>query len=100
MESDKKDPFEMGMSEMEKFLKRYEIVRLKDDFVQKIVLMVIAALGFISAIAWDQTLKLIFIEIFGSLDSVGEKLLYAIIITVIAVLLSIILTRAFLKKKK
>lgn len=97
--NEQNDPFELGISQMEKFMEKYEIRNIRNDFFQKISLLIIASIGFVSAIAWDQALKLIFIEFFGSIDSVWQKILYAVIITIIAVLISIILTKFFLKKK-
>jgi hypothetical protein len=90
---------EIGIEEMKKFLEKYEIRQIRIDFLQKMTLLIIASLGFITAIAWDQVLKLIFLELFDHLSSIQEKLLYALIITVIATALSIILTKIFLKKK-
>lgn len=100
IETDKKDIFEVGIKDMEKFLERYELKRLHVDFFQKITLLIIATLGFVAAMSWDQALKLIFIEFFGSIESIGDKLLYAFLITVVAVLVSIILTKVFIKGKK
>ena len=93
------DSFEIGIKDMDKFLERYELKRLHTDFFQKIALLIIASLGFIAAIAWDSALKLIFIELFGGLESVGDKIQYAALITIIAVLLSILLSKIFLKKE-
>lgn len=95
----KQDPFEIGVSQMEKFMDRYELKKLHVDFFQKVTLLIIASLGFISAIAWDQFLKIVFAEVFGSVDSIWTKLLYAVIITLIAVLISIVLTKIFLSEK-
>ncbi|MDB5258822.1 MAG: hypothetical protein JWO73_30 [Candidatus Taylorbacteria bacterium] len=94
-----KEAFEIGFKDMEKFLEKYEVRQIRSDFFQKMTLLVIASLGFITAIAWDQVLKLIFVELFESLSSIEAKLLYAVMITVIATVGSIVLAKIFLKKK-
>jgi ABC-type uncharacterized transport system ATPase subunit len=100
MNEQPKDHFEIGMKEMEKFLEKYEVRQIRTDFFQKMTLIIIASLGFITAIAWDQALKLIFTEFFEGLTSIQEKLLYAVLITIVATVGSIILTKIFLKGKK
>jgi len=95
-----KDIFQMGVDDMDKLLDNYELKHIHTDFFQKVVLLIIASLGFIAALAWDQTLKQIFVDVFGSIETTGEKLLYAGIITVLAALVSIILTKLLLWKKR
>lgn len=90
----------MGVEDMQKFMEKYELKRIHTDFIQKIILLVIASLGFISALAWDQALKAIFAQIFGGIESIGEKLLYSVLITVAAALVSIVLAKLILKKEK
>ena len=94
------DIFKLGTREMEEFMKRYELNRLHKDFLQKVSLLVIASLGFISAIAWDQAFKMIFAYFFGAANSLAYVMLYAAIVTLIAVLVSSILTKLVFRKGK
>ncbi len=94
-----KDPFEMGMKEMGDFLERYELKRVHTDFLQKITLLVIASLGFVAALSWDQVLKSAFNEFFNDTETFGTKFLYAFLVTVLAVVVSILLTKFVLRKR-
>jgi hypothetical protein len=94
-----KDPFEMGIKEMDDFLERYELKRVHTDFLQKITLLIIASLGFVAALSWDQVLKSAFIQFFGDVDSLSTKFLYAFIVTALAVAVSILLSKFVLRKK-
>lgn len=80
------------------FLKEYRIEKTKDDLVYKASTLVIASLGLVAALAWEDAAKNIFQNIFGPLDSAGAKVFYAIIATVIAVAASIMLRRIAVKK--
>jgi hypothetical protein len=95
-----KDIFQMGVDDMDKLLDNYELKHIHTDFFQKVVLLIIASFGFIAALAWDQALREIFIEFLGSLDSIGQKLLYAGIVTVLAALVGILMSKLLLRRKK
>ncbi len=51
-----------GIKDLEKFLERYELRNIRTDFLEKISLLIISVLGFISALAWDQALRSFFQE--------------------------------------
>ena len=67
---------------------------LKTEIMDKIAALVTAAFGLVAALAWNDAIKAIFKEIFGTADAIGPMLLYAIIVTIIAVILTIIVARA------
>ena len=91
---------DVGIKDLEKFLERYELWNIHTDFLEKISLLVISILGFITALAWDQALRSLFQEFFLNLNTVTQKVLYAVVLTVIASSLSILLGRIFLKRRK
>ena len=95
-----KDPFELGMKEMGDFIERYELKRVHTDFLQKITLLVIASLGFVAALSWDQFLKQVFAELFGGTESLGTKFGYAFLVTTLAVIVSIVLSKLVLRNKR
>ena len=64
------------------------------------VTITVASLGFITVLAWDDTLKLLYKELFGDVDTLGSKFLYSLLVTFVAVAVSIILGKLFLKKKR
>ena len=74
--------------------------RLKVVVLDKIAALITAAFGLIAALAWNDAIKLIFKEVFGEAESIGPMLIYAIIVTIAAVILTIIVARAVTNAKK
>jgi len=75
-------------------------VPLKVEVLDKIAALVTAAFGLVAALAWNDAIKAVFKEIFGSEDAIGPMLIYAIIITIAAVILTIVVARAASNAKK
>lgn len=73
---------------------------LKVVVLDKIAALVTAAFGLVAALAWNEAIKAIFKEIFGEADSIGPMLIYAIVVTIAAVILTIIVARAASNAKK
>ena len=73
---------------------------LKVVVYDKIAALITAAFGLIAALAWNDAIKLIFKSVFGEADSIGPMLIYAIIVTIAAVILTIIVARAVSNAKK
>jgi len=69
-------------------------VPLKTEVLDKIAALVTAAFGLVAALAWNDAIKAVFKEIFGTDDAIGPMLIYAILVTIIAVILTIIVARA------
>ena len=67
---------------------------LKTEVLDKIAALVTAAFGLVAALAWNDAIKAVFREIFGTDDAIGPMLIYAILVTIIAVILTIIVARA------
>jgi hypothetical protein len=74
-------------------------VTLKQEILDKIAALVTAAFGLVAALAWNDAIKTIFREIFGEESTIGPMLLYASIVTIIAVILTIIVARAVANAK-
>jgi len=74
-------------------------VPLKVEVLDKIAALVTVAFGLVAALAWNEAIKAVFIEIFGSADAIGPMLIYAIVVTIAAVILTIIIARAASKAK-
>ena len=72
---------------------------LKTEVLDKIAALVTAAFGLVAALAWNDAIKAIFKEIFGNESTIGPMLLYAVIVTIIAVILTIIVARAVANAK-
>ena len=73
---------------------------MKVVILDKIAALITAAFGLVAALAWNDAIKAIFKEIFGEADAIGPMLLYAIIVTIAAVILTIIVARAVSNAKK
>ena len=73
---------------------------MKIMIVDKMSALITAAFGLVAALAWNEAIKAIFKEIFGSADSVVPLLIYAIVVTVAAVVLTILVARSLSKMKK
>ena len=67
---------------------------LQKEVLDKISALVTAAFGLVAALAWNDAIKAVFKEIFGTEDAIGPMLIYAILVTIIAVILTIIVARA------
>ncbi len=75
-------------------------VSLKIEILDKISALVTADFGLVAALAWNDAIKAVFKEIFGAEDVIGPMLIYAILVTIIAVILTIIVARAAANTKE
>ena len=89
-----------GVEQMSDLLRQFEINQLHRQFIDRLVILAIASLGLITALAWDETLREIFRRVFGGEESLSNKLLYTAIITLIAITVSILLSKFSTKSKK
>jgi len=83
-----------------KFLEDQKLRRVPEDLFEKIIILVIAALGLITALAWDKVLKQFFEQFFGATNTLSGKLTYAVLVTLIAALVSVILGRRIIKRRR
>ena len=74
-------------------------VSIKFEILDKIAALIAAAFGLVAALAWNEAIKAIFKEIFGTSDQLGAMLAYAIVVTIVAVILTIFVARAASKAK-
>lgn len=72
---------------------------LKQEILDKFGVLVTTAFGLVAALAWNDAIKTIFKEIFGEQSTVVPMLIYAIMVTIIAVILIVIVARAVAKAK-
>lgn len=100
MEQNPQEPREQFNMEFEKFFKEYELHRIRDSIFEKTATLVVAAIGLIAALAWDDALKQLFEDIFGPVATTNRKIIYASVITIIAVLFSIFFNRAIKKRRE
>ncbi len=83
---------------MAKSQEAFKYVRL--EFLSRVVTIIIAGLALITALAWDETFKDIFAHFFGEITTLEQKLKYAALITLFAIVVSFIVSKIFLNKNK
>ena len=76
-----------------------ENTNIKKEILDKLAALITAAFGLVAALAWNDAIKLIFKEILGESSTLGPMLLYATMVTIIAVILTIVVARAASKAK-
>jgi hypothetical protein len=62
---------------------------MKSEVIEKIAALVTAAFGLVAALAWNGAIQAIFKKVFGTAEGIGAMLTYAIVVTIIAVLVTI-----------
>ncbi len=72
---------------------------LKEEILDKLAVLITAAFGLVAALAWNQAITAIFKEVFGNAETLGPMIVYALIVTAFAVMLTILVARAASKAK-
>ncbi len=62
---------------------------MKTQVIEKIAALTTAAFGLVAALAWNDAIKAVFREVFGTADAVWPMLTYAAVVTIIAVIATI-----------
>lgn len=73
---------------------------MKKDVIEKLAALLTAAFGLVAALAWNDAIKAIFTEVFGSANSIGPMLVYAVVVTIIAVWATIKISHVSERAKK
>jgi hypothetical protein len=71
----------------------------KLEVIDKIAALMTAAFGMVAALAWNEAIKSLMVDIFGTSSGTVGFLIYAIIVTVFAVAAIIMITRTYNKIK-
>ena len=77
------------INEMRTVFEEYSNRDLRREFMSRLFLVIIAGLGLISALAWDEVLREIFFQWLNT-DTLGARVGYALIITLIAAFFSVL----------
>jgi len=62
---------------------------MKKEVFEKITILITTAFGLVAALAWNDAIKALFQEIFGAAGTIIALFLYAIVVTFIAVWVTI-----------
>jgi membrane protein YdbS with pleckstrin-like domain len=73
---------------------------MKSEVVEKISSLVTAAFGLVAALAWNGAIQAIFKQVFGTAEGMVSMLVYAMVVTIIAVLVTVWIGKAAEKSKK
>ncbi|HDS44688.1 MAG TPA: hypothetical protein ENN68_01080 [Methanomicrobia archaeon] len=72
---------------------------LNAEVIDKMAALLTAAFGLVAALAWNGAILAIFKEIFGTAETVPALLVYAVVVTIIAVIVTIWIAKAAEKAK-
>jgi hypothetical protein len=72
---------------------------LREEVLTQIAALLTAAFGLVAALAWNGAIQAIFRQLFGTADSIPAQLSYAVIVTVIAVVATILVARSVASAK-
>lgn len=73
---------------------------MRTEVIDKLAALITAAFGLVAALAWNDTIKLIFTEIFGETGNLTGMLIYAFVVTFIAVFATIQIGKISERAKK
>lgn len=72
---------------------------MKAEVMEKIAALITAAFGLVAALAWNGAIRAIFEAVFGSADNIVAMLIYAVVVTIIAILVTIWIARSVKRAK-
>ena len=72
---------------------------MKKEVIEKLAALITAAFGLVAALAWNGAIKAIFAKIFTEAEGLTQMLVYAVVVTLIAVLATIWIGKASAKSK-
>jgi hypothetical protein len=73
---------------------------MKPEIIEKFAALITAAFGLVAALAWNGAILAIFKKIFGTAEGILPMLIYAAVVTLIAVFVTIWVGSAAEKAKK
>jgi hypothetical protein len=75
------------------------LMTLRSEVLTQVAALMTAAFGLVAALAWNGAIQAIFKEVFGTADSITAQLSYAVIVTIIAVVATIMIARSVASAK-
>lgn len=73
---------------------------MKSEVIEKLAALITVAFGLVAALAWNGAIKAIFAKIFTEAEGLTQMLVYAVVVTIIAVIATLWIGRASAKAKK
>lgn len=81
------------MTEEKTPVKKNSFQEIKKESIEKLATLITSAFGLVAALAWNSAILKIFSVIFGSSSDLLALILYAVLVTVIAVIATIYVGR-------
>jgi hypothetical protein len=72
-------------------------IALRQDVIKALAALITAAFGLVAALAWNTAIQELFRAIFGDQSGVIPLLIYAVIVTILAVVATLVIGRAAAK---
>ena len=72
---------------------------MKNEVLEKIAALLTAAFGLVAALAWNGAIQAIFKEVFGTAEGIVPMLVYAVVVTIIAIIVTVQIGKAAAKSK-
>jgi hypothetical protein len=72
---------------------------MQKEIIEKIAALITTAFGLVAALAWNGAIQAIFKEVFGTAEGTGPMLTYAILVTIIAVVMTVWIAKVAGSKK-
>ena len=72
---------------------------MKGELIDKLAALITAAFGLVAALAWNETIKAIFRNIFDTQETIWSWVVYAAVVTVIAVFVTLRIAKMAAKAK-
>lgn len=88
------------MTDKKKFKPLKEIEETKKAAKERMLTLILAGFGLVAALAWNDAIQTLFKVLFPKSEGVIGKFIYAIIVTIIVVIISLQLKKTFEKNKK
>ncbi len=66
---------------------------MKLEIIEKLAALLTFSFGLVAALAWKTTIQTIFKTVFGDAENIQQLLIYAIVVTTIAVIVIILIAR-------
>ncbi len=76
------------------------IKKIKAEIIDKLATLITAAFGFVAALAWNDTIRILFKMFFNVSEDVIPMVIYATFVTIVAVLITVWIGRVSGKLKK
>ena len=73
---------------------------MRNEVIEKLAALVTVAFGLVAALAWNSAIQAIFARFFGTAQTMFANIIYAVLVTVIAVIATIWIGRVAEKVKK